>query len=109
MLYYKSENDYLPNTTEECEINFNEDIFNNFEGDSINMKNQVQEEETAPRNKKGKSTTRMQIHMQDYPIFYGTESEWPGVKEKLRCCQNPKDWMNWSILRTRMHMDGRSM
>ena len=39
MLYYKSENDYLPNTTEEWEINFNEDIFNNFEGDSINMKN----------------------------------------------------------------------
>ena len=35
----------------------------------------------------------MQIHMLD-PDFDGTLSAWPGVKENLKCCQNPKDWMN---------------
>ena len=47
----------------------------------------------------------MQICMLDYPDFDGAASTWPGVKEKMRCCKNPKDWMNWSILRIRMHMD----
>ena len=41
MWYLKSENYDLPNTTEEWESDFNEDIFNNFGDDSITMKNEV--------------------------------------------------------------------
>ena len=52
MKYYKSENDDLTNTTEEWESNFNYDILNCFEDDSITMKNKVREEEISPRNKK---------------------------------------------------------
>ena len=50
MKYYKSENDDLPTTTEEWESNFNKDIFNDIEDDSITMKNEVKEEEIAPGN-----------------------------------------------------------
>ena len=50
MLYYKSKNDDLPNTTEEWESDFNEDILNDFQDDSITIKNEVKEEETASRN-----------------------------------------------------------
>ena len=51
MRYYKSENDDIPNTTEEWESNFNEDIFNDFEDDSIIMKNEFKEKETIYTNK----------------------------------------------------------
>ena len=46
MQYYKSENDDIPNITEEWESNFNENIHNDFEYDGITMKNEVNEEET---------------------------------------------------------------
>ena len=55
--YYKSENDDIQNTTEEQESDFNDDIFNDFEDDSITMKNDFNEEETAHRNKKDKTLT----------------------------------------------------
>ena len=84
MRYYKGENDDLPSTTEEWQIDFNADIFNSFEDDSIAVKYEVKEEETASRNKKDKSTTRMQFRMSDYPYFYGTASVWPGVKENFK-------------------------
>ena len=54
MQYYKSENDDIPTTTEEWKSNFNEDIFNGIEDDTITMKNEVKEEEIASRNKKDK-------------------------------------------------------
>ena len=41
MWYFKSQNDDLQNTTEEWESDFNDDIFNDFEDDSITMKNEV--------------------------------------------------------------------
>ena len=44
--YHKCENNNLPDTTEEWESNFNKDIFNNFEDDSINLKYEVKEEDT---------------------------------------------------------------
>ena len=72
--YYKSEDDDLPNTTEEWESDCNEDVFNDFEDDSITMRNEVKEEDAAFRNKKDKNTTRMQICMSGYPYFDGTAS-----------------------------------
>ena len=52
MQYYNSENDDLLNSTEEWESEFNEDIFNNFEDDRIDVKYEVTEEEKASRNKR---------------------------------------------------------
>ena len=40
-------NGELPNTTEEWESDFNEDIFNNSKDDSINMKIETKVEETS--------------------------------------------------------------
>ena len=72
MRYYKGENDDLPNTTEEWESDFNEDIFNDSEYGSIAVKYEVKEEEIESINKKDKSTTRMKFCMSDYPYFNGT-------------------------------------
>ena len=47
----------------------------------------------------------MQVLMWEYPYFDGTASAWPDVTEHFRRCQNPKDWMNWPLLRIRMHMN----
>ena len=52
MQYYNIENDNIPNTTEEQENDTSEDIFNNFEDDSITTKNEIKEEDTASRNQK---------------------------------------------------------
>ena len=79
MRYYKSENDNPPNTTEEFESDFNEDIFNGFQDDRITTINEVKEEERVSRNKKDKNTNIMQIRMPDYLDFYGAASARSGV------------------------------
>ena len=80
--YHKCENNNLPDTTEEWESNFNKDIFNNFEDDSVTKKTEVKGEDTESRNKGDKNTTIINIRMSDYLYFDLTVSGWPGVKEK---------------------------